>query len=98
MAIISDSDLLDWLDNDPVRLESHLSRFPSDIERLDLLTELDDALRDGLREWSTPDPEFVSRLVSRLEGMTPIHEASSYLLDLLCLPGSTARYLMEGEN
>lgn len=91
--VVSERRLLDWLDNDPVRLERYLARFPDEADRLERLTALGGKARQALADAFTVPEGLVERL-----GIQPPddyrRETREVAFDLLGLAWHTMRALM----
>lgn len=95
--VVSDAELLHWLDQDPDRLAKHLERNPSDEARLELATSLSGDQGKAISEVLSPPADLVERLRVRLLPDPQAADAFRLAAGLLTLPLEAARLLL-GES
>ena len=98
MSQITDAQLLEWLDNDPERLERHLRRHPADEARLDRATQLTDAQLAEMSAAVAPPAGMTDRLRIRLVTDPTTSAALSTMAGLFSLPFQTAKLISSGQQ
>ena len=98
MSQITDAQLLEWLDNDPERLERHLRRHPADEARLDRATQLTDAQVAEMSAAVQPPSDLTARLRIRLVTDPTTSAALSTMAGLFSLPWDTAKLISSGQQ
>jgi hypothetical protein len=96
-SMISDRTLLSWLDDDPVRLEQHLTEHPEDTDRIDQLTDAPQ-LGQRLRDAMTMPEGFLARLSMLKAADQSKREAAEVLVDLFGTAWRTAAVLFADEE
>ena len=91
---ISDRRLLNWLENDPGRLERYLAEHPTAADRLDRLTEWDDTVRTSLRSLLAVPEGLRDRLASAAFARPVKNEVTGVVMDLFLLPWHVTQALL----
>lgn len=95
---ISDRRLLSWLEHDPGRLERYLVEHPAAADRLDVLTQLDDTVRSGLRSLLAVPEGFRERLSAAGVSRPAKSEVASIVMDLMALPWHVTQALVASDE
>ncbi|MGD9793621.1 MAG: hypothetical protein AB7V43_09075 [Acidimicrobiia bacterium] len=98
MSQITDAQLLEWLDNDPERLERHLRKHPADEARLDRATQLTEAQLTEMSAAVAPPVDMTDRLRIRLVTDPSTSAALSTMAGLFSLPWETTKLISSGQK
>lgn len=92
---VSDDTLLQWLEDDPERLEQFLEANPEVADRLDALTELDAGVGQALEQAFAPTDDFATRMVEGLRIDPVTRETVGLLAAVFTLPWRTASFVVD---
>ncbi|MFN0091279.1 MAG: hypothetical protein ACKVWR_13585 [Acidimicrobiales bacterium] len=97
MTAPSDRKLLDWLDDEPDKLERYLAQHPEEADRLETLVPPPAALHESLQHALETPVGLLERLREAMRPDPAMREAATVVGDLFSLPWETARTLF-GEH
>jgi hypothetical protein len=95
---VNDDTLLNWLDNQPDRLEKYLASHPDAADRLDRMTTLSPEVGQQLSVAVAPTADFSARMAEGLRTDPSAGQAASIVFDLFALPWRTASFLLDPER
>jgi hypothetical protein len=94
MRRISDAKVARWLDDDPDRLERHLTRYPDEADRVDVMTSIDTTVRDAMSsDLEVPD-DIVARTRLRMRTDDRWKQSVGTVADLFTLPYHVGRTIV----
>jgi hypothetical protein len=96
--LATDTQLLQWLDTEPERLEHYIEKHPNEADRVDVLTTLAPEVASGLSEAVRP-PADLSERVRALFTPDPLaRETAEVLYDLMGLAWRTTKALFSDQE
>jgi hypothetical protein len=95
---VNDDTLLNWLDNQPERLEKYLATHPDAADRLDQMTTLSPEVGLQLSVAVAPTADFSARMVEGLRADPSAGQAASIVFGLFALPWRTASFLVDPDR
>jgi hypothetical protein len=94
----TDATLLNWLSNQPDKLEKHLDRFPEDIDRLERLTELAPEQVSAMGQSVAAPDDIAERVISRMRVDPRLKEAGAAFADLFSLGFRTVQLVFSSDE
>jgi hypothetical protein len=95
---VNDDTLLNWLDNQPDRLEKYLAAHPDAADRLDQMTMLSPEVEHQLSAAVAPTADFSARMAEGLRADPSAGQAASIVFGLFALPWRTAAFLVDPDR